>query len=312
MSSDGGAVWTQIDSVWYNDGGCVLAHPDSANVVMTGGMTSNGHFGVSVSHDTGRTWTRFTLWTGYADVCFALAAAPSQSQTVYAAGRGSNAGRVFISTDLGRNWQRTSTGPPYEVLGLAVHPDDPATVLAAGGSGLYRTTDSGASWTLVNSRTGFRAVQFLSVDAAVAGGDNGVFLSTDGGVSWTDTTANIEGEGVTRLDYVRSGGTALLAGTRTGACWFLDFNVGIGEFGNVRRATIPGAGIVRGSLTLDCEPPSGSRRPVALLDAAGRRVMGLGPGPNDVSALAPGVYFLRPGPGADREASGIRRVVVAR
>jgi hypothetical protein len=31
----------------------------------------------------------------------------------------------------------------------------------------------------------------------------------------------------------------------------------------------------------------------ALLDAAGRKVMDLAPGDNDVSRLAPGVYFVR-------------------
>jgi hypothetical protein len=33
----------------------------------------------------------------------------------------------------------------------------------------------------------------------------------------------------------------------------------------------------------------------ALLDIAGRKVLDLHPGPNDVSRLAPGVYFLRTG-----------------
>jgi hypothetical protein len=32
-----------------------------------------------------------------------------------------------------------------------------------------------------------------------------------------------------------------------------------------------------------------------LLDAAGRRVLALQPGANDVSQLAPGVYFVRAG-----------------
>lgn len=291
--------------MWYNDGGCVLAHPDSTNVVMTGGMTSDGYFGVSVSHDTGRTWIRFTLWTGYADICFALAAAPSQSRTVYAAGRGSNTGKVFISTDLGRSWQRTSTGPPYEVLGLAVRPDDPATVLAAGASGLYRTTNWGTSWTLVNPALGFRAVQFISAADAAAGGDNGVFLSSDGGVNWTDATANLAGGGVTRLDYAHRGGTALLAGTRTGACWLLDCGVGAGEAGDVRRAARPGASIVRGSLVLDRGPAADNGQPVALLNAAGRKVMDLRPGPNDLSRLVPGVYFVRQG-------RTLRRVIAAR
>jgi hypothetical protein len=295
--------------MWYNDGGCVLAHPDSTNVVMTGGMTSDGYFGVSVSLDTGRTWNRFTLWTGYADVCFALAAAPSPSRTVYAAGRGSNTGKVFISTDLGRSWQRTTTAPPYEVVGLAVHPDDPATVLAAGASGLYRTTNSGTSWTLVNSALGFRAVQFISADDAAAGGDNGVFLSTDGGASWTDATANLEGGGVTRLDYVRGGSTALLAGTRTSACWLLDFGVGVDEAGGVRRTTRPGASIVRGNLVLDRWPAAGSGQPAVLLDVAGRKVMDLRTGANNVGSLSPGVYLILQ-LATDGVPSAARRIVV--
>jgi hypothetical protein len=56
--------------------------------------------------------------------------------------------------------------------------------------------------------------------------------------------------------------------------------------------------VLRGSLFLP--PPAG-----AMFSAAGRRVMALAPGPNDVSRLAPGVYFVR-------QADGITRVVVQR
>jgi len=46
-----------------------------------------------------------------------------------------------------------------------------------------------------------------------------------------------------------------------------------------------------------------------LLDAAGRKVMDLVPGPNDVSRLSPGVYFVR---GAQAQAQAVRKVVIAR
>jgi len=66
-----------------------------------------------------------------------------------------------------------------------------------------------------------------------------------------------------------------------------------------------------------------------LFDAAGRKVMDLVPGPNDVSRLAPGVYFvlfphLTPLPGGERkeerggpsavsrEPSAVHKVIVAR
>jgi len=52
------------------------------------------------------------------------------------------------------------------------------------------------------------------------------------------------------------------------------------------------AALVRGVLFLpdDRRPKTGDR--AALLDAAGRRVMELQPGPNDVQHLGPGVYFI--------------------
>jgi YVTN family beta-propeller protein len=70
----------------------------------------------------------------------------------------------------------------------------------------------------------------------------------------------------------------------------------------VRTASLPT--IVRGVLFL---PASGVERPASsvLLDIAGRKVFDLVPGANDVSALAPGVYFVR-------EPSGVRKVVLAK
>ena len=65
-----------------------------------------------------------------------------------------------------------------------------------------------------------------------------------------------------------------------------------------------GQTVIRGTLLL----PRGagtSSSPSWLLDASGRRVLDLRPGPSDVSGLAPGVYFVRTG-------SGIRKVQIAR
>ncbi len=64
--------------------------------------------------------------------------------------------------------------------------------------------------------------------------------------------------------------------------------------------------IVRGALGHNPKSEDGFRLcPAALLDAAGRRVMELHAGLNDLRHLAPGVYFVRSGAGA-------RRVVVGR
>lgn len=49
------------------------------------------------------------------------------------------------------------------------------------------------------------------------------------------------------------------------------------------------------------------------MDATGRRVLDRAPGPNDVSNLMPGVYFVRLASGIGRQASGVvTKVVVTR
>jgi len=71
--------------------------------------------------------------------------------------------------------------------------------------------------------------------------------------------------------------------------------------------------IVRGMLFL---PASGVERGASsvLGDVSGRKVLDLQPGPNDVSRLAPGVYFVRErsAAGGRRSAVSVRKVVVTR
>lgn len=66
--------------------------------------------------------------------------------------------------------------------------------------------------------------------------------------------------------------------------------------------------IIRGVLFL---PEASDHRPQSssLLDISGRKVLDLGPGPNDVSHLAPGVYFVREA-GAQVHAQVVRKVVL--
>jgi len=77
------------------------------------------------------------------------------------------------------------------------------------------------------------------------------------------------------------------------------------------RAT-SGPTVVRGVISLP-SPIANLQSPSVLLDAAGRKVMELVPGPNDVSRLAPGVYFVRGGdPGGQGFRGSRPKVVVSR
>jgi photosystem II stability/assembly factor-like uncharacterized protein len=312
VSSDGGAVWTQIDSMWYNDGGCLIGHPDSANVIISGGQVTSGNFGISVSRDSGRNWTRYMCSSGGADFCYALAVAPSEDRTVYAGGQVSGSGAVYRSTDLGSTWSRTSGSPTDTVFGLAVSPDDAGIVIAATPAGLFRTINAGANWTLTSTRKGFRSVRFLDGYDVAAGGDSGAVFSTDGGADWYDISDGLDGTRVSCLDFAVRGENVLIAGTRGASCWLWDPDMGVAETmkddGGRMNA---GATIVRGVLRME-----GSRQNTGyradLLDAAGRRVMRLQAGANDASGLAPGVYFVREAAGGEGSAVGVSKVVVTK
>jgi hypothetical protein len=76
------------------------------------------------------------------------------------------------------------------------------------------------------------------------------------------------------------------------------------------RCTWSYATMVRGVLRV---PESAIRHSTfALLNSVGRKVMELMPGENDVSRIAPGVYFVFRASGVEREASSVRKVVIQR
>ena len=88
-------------------------------------------------------------------------------------------------------------------------------------------------------------------------------------------------------------------------------HVGVLERGTAGRGRA-GASVVRGVLF---QPANGDGRRAnsELLDITGRRVLVLRPGPNDVSGLADGVYFVREEPqAASLKPQALRRVVITR
>ena len=72
--------------------------------------------------------------------------------------------------------------------------------------------------------------------------------------------------------------------------------------------------IVRGVLLLGDCPRTGTVPKTVLLDISGRKVLDLHPGANDVSGLAPGVYFCRRTAGSASSAgpSAVTKVVIQR
>jgi len=110
-----------------------------------------------------------------------------------------------------------------------------------------------------------------------------------------------------------SGGYIYIADDTLGLQICQYYGGGVEETPNAEvRATKCPPTVVRGVLMMGQQLTANGLRP-ELLDASGRKVAVLHAGANDVSRLAPGVYFVREEARASsRKPQDVRKVVVAR
>ena len=197
-SSDGGRSWTggkqfdlRID---------VLAiDPERPSTLFAGAGA-----GMFKSVDGGRSWVASGLGLkprkpggvrGEGDI-WSLVVDPADSKVIYAVA-GITGGHVSKSTDGGRTWHTLPASPP-RIAALTIDAANPQTLFAAvegaagGPSGAGRSTiamssDGGATWRTVLSRTGY--LWSIAADPARPGtvyavGTAGVLVTTDDGSSW--------------------------------------------------------------------------------------------------------------------------------
>jgi photosystem II stability/assembly factor-like uncharacterized protein len=223
-STDGGTEWAPVTDgqISSSSVGAVAVCPKNPDVVYIGmgevdlrGNVIPGD-GVYKSTDDGKTWKHL----GLADTQMIgrIQIDPNNCDHVYVAAQGhvfgTNTQRgVFRSTDGGANWQRTlyvddQTG----AVDVAMDPAN-SNVLYAGmwqvnrkfwsltdggpGSGLYKSTDGGTTWTPLTSRLGLPAdAPIGKIGVSVSGANpnrvyalvearaGGLFRSDDAGATW--------------------------------------------------------------------------------------------------------------------------------
>jgi hypothetical protein len=184
---------------------------------------------VSYSTNGGNNWTRCNLSPTTQGYAYTLAIAPSATNKIYAGGRVGTAGKVFVSTDYGVNWNSTTTAPNDIVYCLMVHPTDENIVYAATSGGLYQTTNGGNIWTNQGASPELRAVRLFPEfpDTILVGGDSGVFISFNGGNDWNSLNTGLDGRKVNCLDFAITDEIRLFAGTNGGATYLYTFETGI-------------------------------------------------------------------------------------
>ncbi len=106
---------------------------------------------------------------------------------------------IFRSADGGQNWAQVNTGlGNLTVNDLLIDPTNTNNILAATGrgsligepgSGIYRSTDRGSTWTLVQATGATFSLALTPQNPSIvyAGGGPPVFKSTDGGATWVQS-----------------------------------------------------------------------------------------------------------------------------
>ena len=227
-SDNAGRTWNPIfDSVGVASIGAIAVAPSNTNVIYVGtgeaDMRSDIQHGDGMykSVDAGKTWTHIGL-TDTRQIG-KIVVDPNDADTVYVAALGHqygpNAERgVFKSTDGGRTWNKVlykdeNTG----AIDLSMDPAHPNVIFASlwqtrrppwnvyppsngPGSGLYKSTDGGKSWTQITGN-GFPAkVGHVGISISPANSNRiyanvdtnavktgGIYRSDDGGATWMKT-----------------------------------------------------------------------------------------------------------------------------
>jgi hypothetical protein len=164
----------------------------AADPVDPQAMIMSAAYSLMNSFDGGQSWTG-PNFDFYNVLVTSVQFAPSNPLVAYL---GTYTDGVYRSDTHGLTWLKRSTGLPSAISFVAVDPTTSATAYAAvrppAAALVFKTTDSGASWTPAGSGLSADAITSLVIDPVnpqilyASGGGNaqGVFKSTNAGQSW--------------------------------------------------------------------------------------------------------------------------------
>ncbi|MDQ2872046.1 MAG: hypothetical protein M3R35_02830, partial [Candidatus Eremiobacteraeota bacterium] len=228
-TDNAGRTWRPIfDAEHVASIGAIAVAPSDPNVLYVGSgeadMRSDIQAGDGMykSTDAGKTWTHIGL--DDTRQIGKIVVDPKDANVAYVAALGHQYGPnpergVFKTTDGGKTWNKVlykdaNTG----AIDLSMSPTDPNVLFAAmwqtrrppwnvyppsngPGSGLYKTTDAGKTWTHVSGHGFPAAVRRIGIAISPADANRvyalvdakagGIYRSNDGGATWTHS----DGEG---------------------------------------------------------------------------------------------------------------------
>ena len=221
-TTNGGRTWENISDGYFGGSiGSITVSPSDHNVIYVGGgektVRGNVSYGSGLwkSEDAGKTWTSCGLL--HSRHITRVRVHPTNPDIVYAAVLGdlfkdSQERGVFKSIDGGKTWKKTLfANASAGVVDLCIDPTNHRILYAAtwnvrrtpyslssggDGSALWKSTDSGETWTNITANEGLPAGTWGIAGVAVAHNNNqivyaiienengGVYRSDDGGKTW--------------------------------------------------------------------------------------------------------------------------------
>ena len=177
-SADGGATWLQIafPSTTIISMGVQISNPD----IMVAGIASN--LGVKYSIDGGVNFLASNLTTGFMKD---FAVSPANPGLMFLAMSGTAGFGLFTST-TGASWTAINPAASGQCYGVYVDPADANLILLGSDNGIFRSTDGGANWALVQTAGNFvRSIVKAGNKCYAAIYNGGIYESTNNGETWT-------------------------------------------------------------------------------------------------------------------------------
>ena len=150
-SGDGAATWSLTGSLQSAGAVTAIAVDPLNSAVVYASVGNSLSAGIYKSTDTGATFTAISNGLPSGWFANSLVLVPSVPGRVYAIGSFAPTKDVYRTDDSGNTWMKVGSGlPDGPVSALAVDPGNSSVVYAApSAGGLYRSTDAGATFSLV-------------------------------------------------------------------------------------------------------------------------------------------------------------------